>query len=292
MRIRPFGARASGGQRDRREPCIRSPPRSIGARCGGGGADGRGPDLQTLRSLTDRCARRRMRSTRARRARVGSGRWMCSILMGALRTAALVALHGRTGNLADSSEAWRAGPDAGITTVVLQSSQMVAQGMYCWDDFTVAARDVASGLRRALGGDHGDLDLVLGGFSQGGGVAARVALARDFPNVRGFVAVAPGLLRGGLSVDDIVRFVFPAPPPTPVSRMDRRGRGRRALPSGRRTPRLGDGPGGRAGRRHRQSPGRTRVPVAFRPESRLDVADAARSHIAAGPVGLPSSIAG
>jgi dienelactone hydrolase len=119
-------------------------------------------------------------------------------------SAVLVALHGRTGNLTDSAEAWRAAQDEGITTIVLQSGQMIAHEMYCWDDLAIATDDVRSGVRRVLGDEPTHVDVVLAGFSQGGGVAARLALGGDALAASGFVAVAPSFHRAGVSPEDIV----------------------------------------------------------------------------------------
>lgn len=116
------------------------------------------------------------------------------------RGAAVVALHGRTGNLDDSAEAWQAAADAGITTVVLQSSQMVGAGMHCWDDLAIAERDVRAGIASALG-DAND-GVVVAGFSQGGGVATRLALART-PPCRAVVAIAPSFMRAGLTPEEL-----------------------------------------------------------------------------------------
>ena len=116
------------------------------------------------------------------------------------RGAALIVLHGRTGNLSDSAERWSVAAEAGVTTVVLQSSQMVADGMHCWDDLDVAAGDVARAATATLGANA---ESVLAGFSQGAGVAARLALAQDPVAARGFIAVAPSFFRDGLSPTDI-----------------------------------------------------------------------------------------
>jgi hypothetical protein len=45
--------------------------------------------------------------------------------------ATLVALHGRTGTIADLADRWGSATLPGITTVIVQSSQMVGQAMHC-----------------------------------------------------------------------------------------------------------------------------------------------------------------
>jgi alpha-beta hydrolase superfamily lysophospholipase len=116
----------------------------------------------------------------------------------------VVALHGRTGNLTDLRDRWAAAAARGFRTVIVQSSPMRAQDMHCWDDGATATRDVVDAVQATAG--SGD-DVVLCGFSQGGATAARVALTGDLPHARGFVAVAPGFLRGGLTAEDLAPLV-------------------------------------------------------------------------------------
>jgi pimeloyl-ACP methyl ester carboxylesterase len=118
------------------------------------------------------------------------------------RDGLLVALHGRTGNLADSAPHWRGAAAAGITTIVLQSSQMVGSGMHCWDDLGTAMNDVAVALRSAFSERPRD-GVVLGGFSQGGGVAARIAIGGELLSYDGFISVCPSFTRDGLTPDDL-----------------------------------------------------------------------------------------
>ena len=160
------------------------------------------PDLQGLPSvagfadLVDECERRGR--TARKRARV---EWVAiEPAESSVPRVVLVALHGRTGNLADLGERWRVGADAGATVVIVQSSQMMADGMHCWDDLEVAERDVAEALHATVGSEAA---VVLGGFSQGGGVAARIALLRDPVPAAGFVSIAPSFHRPGVRLGDL-----------------------------------------------------------------------------------------
>jgi pimeloyl-ACP methyl ester carboxylesterase len=112
----------------------------------------------------------------------------------------LVVLHGRTGNLRDLRDRW-GGLAQNVDVVLVQSSQVVAHGMHCWDDLPTAERDVAI-VVDAVAGDGGAV--VLGGFSQGAGLATRLALKGDPVRARGFLAVAPSFFRAGLTPDDMV----------------------------------------------------------------------------------------
>jgi predicted esterase len=162
------------------------------------------PDLQVLQTapafddLVRECERRGAAAQAAARVE-----WQVHTASAPPEHAATVLfLHGRTGNLADLLDRWGPGAaTAGVRGVAVQSSQMVAHGMYCWDDLAVAGRDIATAAREVAGDEAG---VVLAGFSQGGGIAVRVALAGDLVAARGFVSVAPSFFRKGLTPDDVV----------------------------------------------------------------------------------------
>lgn len=118
----------------------------------------------------------------------------------AARPATLVVLHGRTGNVRDLVDRWSSAADEGVTVIAVQSSQMIARGMCCWDDLDAAESEVTQVLEATAG--SGD-DVVLAGFSQGAGIAARMALSRSTPQVRGFVSIAPSFFRRGLTPGDL-----------------------------------------------------------------------------------------
>ncbi|HEY7874354.1 MAG TPA: hypothetical protein VIG64_04450 [Actinomycetota bacterium] len=160
------------------------------------------PDLAPLRArpafdeLVAECDARR----RAEQA-VARVEWEVISAKGARRSAsmALVVLHGRTGNLRDLGDRW-GGVAEHVDVVLVQSSQVVAHGMHCWDDLATAGRDVAAAVA-AVDGDGAMV--VLGGFSQGAGLATRVTLKGDV-GARGFLAIAPSFFRAGLTPDDMV----------------------------------------------------------------------------------------
>ena len=164
------------------------------------------PDLESLRSLPafDELVRECERRGRQARAEARA-EWTIVEPVGEARTGAgLIALHGRSGNLADSMERWRGATTAGITVVALQSSQMVADGMYCWDEVAIAARDVAGASSTVFGTDEG---VVLAGFSQGGGLAVYLTLSRGPVRARGFVSIAPSFGREPITLGGISRLL-------------------------------------------------------------------------------------
>jgi pimeloyl-ACP methyl ester carboxylesterase len=162
------------------------------------------PDLESVRplpgfaDLVAECERRGAEALRGARVE-----WDV-VAEGGRDSAVLVVLHGRTGNLADLSERWGRDAPRGVTTVVVQSSQMLADGMHCWDDLDVAAADIET---VALAVASPQRPVVLAGFSQGGGIAARLALAREPVAARGFVSIAPSFFRERLTPDDVARLM-------------------------------------------------------------------------------------
>lgn len=77
---------------------------------------------------------------------------------------------------------------SGFLVVTAESSLLDADGLPCWDEPTIARRDVAAAVdegRRLAPGTP----VVLVGGSQGAGLAIRLAVDPGFPDVAGFVAV-------------------------------------------------------------------------------------------------------
>jgi hypothetical protein len=109
--------------------------------------------------------------------------------------AVLVALHGGDARAEDTTPTWQAAVRLGMVLAVPQSSQLASVNGYGWWDRKITEDDLGEVYGRLVA-EHSldDLPIVLGGFSQGGGVALTLAIdGRDFP-VQGFIAVAPGFL--------------------------------------------------------------------------------------------------
>lgn len=101
----------------------------------------------------------------------------------------LVVLHGAGLRSEHEAEHWRSVTEDGWTIVAPQSSQRLsANGRYGWHDLQQATNDVKTQLNKA--GLLSSGGLVLGGFSQGGGLAVHLTCAGHL-NVEGLVAVAP-----------------------------------------------------------------------------------------------------
>ena len=104
--------------------------------------------------------------------------------------AALVVLHARGQRAEDVVEPWAAAEDALL--VAPHSTQPFDPRDGCWDDAQRGEADV----RRAIdtvqaGAELADLPLVVGGFSQGGGLAVFLAARRRLSGVVGCIAMAP-----------------------------------------------------------------------------------------------------
>lgn len=105
----------------------------------------------------------------------------------------LVALHGRSGNARLEIEYWRSLTAQSWFVAAVQSSQIFGGGAFCWDDQTVAERDVTIHVEAILATYPCDPDMmVLTGFSQGAQVALRLALSGKV-TVRGTILVAPSI---------------------------------------------------------------------------------------------------
>ncbi len=105
----------------------------------------------------------------------------------------LIAFHGWGQNAEVDAPHWQGLADQGWLVAVTCSSYQVADGMYTWDNLERAI-DEAKAHYEALCRDF-PVDpkrVVLGGFSQGGGVAIWSALTRSIP-VCGVVGVGPAL---------------------------------------------------------------------------------------------------
>ena len=103
----------------------------------------------------------------------------------------LIVFHGRMGNALETGSYWQALADQGWLVAAAQSSQLQGHNLFVWDDLELAVRQVKE-LTNALFKQHPvDLQRVLlGGFSQGGGLAIYLAINGVLPSC-GFIGVAP-----------------------------------------------------------------------------------------------------
>jgi predicted esterase len=101
----------------------------------------------------------------------------------------LVALHGAGEDADDAGEAWASAVDAGWLLLAVESTQRNTPTYRSWPEHEVAVRDVEAALTRLTPAERA-LPLVSAGFSAGGRVAIRWALAG--PAVA-FIAMAPAI---------------------------------------------------------------------------------------------------
>lgn len=109
----------------------------------------------------------------------------------------LIIFHGRDGNAGREKHHWEMARDLGWLTVLAQSSQAGSLDAYVWDDVELGHREIREHfmtLQEEYSLDVGRI--VLGGFSQGSGIAILAALRGDIP-ATAFIAVAPGRIVDG-----------------------------------------------------------------------------------------------
>jgi predicted esterase len=102
----------------------------------------------------------------------------------------LIALHGRNGDKETALEQWEVARGLGWAVLSAQSTQPLYPGSYCWDDPVIGLQDILYYLEHTL--ETNDIDrqrIILGGFSQGSGMAIYASLSGNLP-VRGFIAGA------------------------------------------------------------------------------------------------------
>jgi len=101
----------------------------------------------------------------------------------------LIALHGRNGNKESHLERWEVACRRGWLVLSPQSIQPLYNGSYCWDDPAQSIKDIlphVEEIMRAYGVDR--QRVILGGFSQGSGMAIYAALSGEIP-ARGFIGI-------------------------------------------------------------------------------------------------------
>ena len=101
----------------------------------------------------------------------------------------LIALHGRNGNKESDLEYWEVAKHNGWAILSPQSTQPLFPGSYCWDDPLRGIQDILFHLERTLNAYEIDREhIIIGGFSQGSGMAIYTALQSDIP-ARGFIGI-------------------------------------------------------------------------------------------------------
>jgi predicted esterase len=104
----------------------------------------------------------------------------------------LLILHGRDGSADREKHHWESAHHLGWLTAFAQSSQIDSSHAYVWDDVELARQEIQQHFKMLQ--ENYSLDtgrIVLGGFSQGSGIAIVEALRGDIP-AKAFIAVAPG----------------------------------------------------------------------------------------------------
>jgi predicted esterase len=105
----------------------------------------------------------------------------------------LIALHGNNSNAGDTMKEWSKITEQGWLLAVPQSSQIIGQDAFVWDDREQASNEIREHLAKVSGEYTIDPNrVVLGGFSMGGGQAIWMALHQSI-KTRGFVVLGPYL---------------------------------------------------------------------------------------------------
>lgn len=102
----------------------------------------------------------------------------------------IIVLHGRNGDKETNLEQWEIARRFGWAILSAQSTQPLYQGAYHWDDPVIGMQDISYYLEQSLEANPIDRErIIIGGFSQGGGMAIYAALSGSLP-VRGFISSA------------------------------------------------------------------------------------------------------
>ena len=104
--------------------------------------------------------------------------------------ASLVVLHGRGMRAEDVVDQWAGASD--VLLVAPHSTQSFDMHTDCWDDAAIGEADASRAVEQARREwPEARPPLVVGGFSQGAGLAVILAATGRLPGVRGCIAVAP-----------------------------------------------------------------------------------------------------
>ncbi len=118
----------------------------------------------------------------------------------------MVTLHGRGGNAVDHAKRWASLTRVGVACAIPQSSQVAQKGLFCWDDELTANKEVGAALVKVSRSYPIDSKKVLlGGTSQGGALAVKMALEQKLLKIKGFVVVVPAVRDVGPLVELIPR---------------------------------------------------------------------------------------
>jgi predicted esterase len=105
----------------------------------------------------------------------------------------LIGLHGNSQNARLAADDWRELHQRGWMLALPQSSEPLTADAYMWDDFDRGAAEVEGLCAPILEPQSVDSSrIILGGFSAGGGLAIRLALAGTL-KARGFLVIGPYL---------------------------------------------------------------------------------------------------
>lgn len=116
---------------------------------------------------------------------------------------AVLVLHGAGGNAADTRPHWLAVLEAGWVLALAQSSRPAGTSSFVWDGYDRSIAEVEAHVE-ALDSLHLDVrSSVLGGFSQGAGIAVAAVLSGHVPATR-FLAHAPSFRTLPSGVDQLV----------------------------------------------------------------------------------------
>jgi len=101
----------------------------------------------------------------------------------------LIALHGRNGNKESDLDYWEVAKHEGWAILSPQSRQPLFPGSYCWDDPLAGVQDILFHLENTLNAYKIDRErMVIGGFSQGSGMAIYTALQPEV-SASGFIGI-------------------------------------------------------------------------------------------------------
>lgn len=106
----------------------------------------------------------------------------------------ILSLHGGGGFIKDEYEHWKPIVDQGYILGIPRSTNLFWSGIDSayWSDYESVVKEIKNYIEEINRNDIIDSKrLILGGFSQGGGLAVQMALTGDIPTC-GFVVVAPG----------------------------------------------------------------------------------------------------
>ena len=106
----------------------------------------------------------------------------------------MVTLHGRNGNAVDHAKRWKSLRTLDVICAIPQSGQLFHRGAYCWDDAERARKEASAHIKKVMRSYPVDSEKVLvGGTSQGGALAVRMALEQEPVRIKGFIVNVPAI---------------------------------------------------------------------------------------------------